>query len=38
MNKKQLSWADIIHLQPEIKEIFDPEKLIFLINSEYLST
>ena len=29
--------ADIIHSNREIKEIFDPEKLTFSINSEYKS-
>ena len=29
--------ADIIHLNRENKEIFDPEKLTFSINSEHKS-
>ena len=30
----QQARADIIHLNREIKEIFDPKKLTFSINSE----
>ena len=33
----QQARADIIHSNREIKEIFDPEKLTFSINSEHKS-
>ena len=33
----QLEWADIIHSNREIKEIFDPKKLTLFINSKYKS-
>ena len=34
---EQPAWADIIHSNREIKEIFDPEKLTLSINSEHKS-
>ena len=31
------AWADIIHLNREIKEIFEPEKFTFSTDSEHKS-